>query len=56
MDRDRGQVSDLDMILWGTCEGTVSVGPCRGHCDGEVNERRLGGVGGEGVTTVTRAR
>ncbi len=31
------------MILGGTCEGSVCVGQCRGHGDGDVTERRWGG-------------
>ena len=54
MARDRGQVSDGDVIPGETCEGTVSVGPCLGHGTGDVTERRWGEA--EGVTTVIRAR
>ncbi len=42
MDRDRGQESDGDVILGETCEGTVRVGPCRGHGDWDVTEQRWG--------------
>jgi hypothetical protein len=48
MGSDQGQVQDGDVILGGTCKGTVSVGQCRGYA-----EWRWGGA--EGVTTVTRA-
>ncbi len=42
MARDQGQASDRDVILGGTCEGTVNVGQCRGHGDWDVTEQSRG--------------